>query len=359
MVPEASYKKIARFIKKEILEGKYVPGDRIPSENKLATLFNVSRMTARKAIDNLVYDGVLIRIPGLGTYVAEGAKHIENKRFHVGILMDDLSDTRGISISSGITRTLLELSVHPIMTEVSNYELSSIEKEIKLLITYGADGIILTPKVDLSESKFFLRLIDEGFPIVFIDRGIDGIPIPVVESANYQGGKCLGKHLKEIHGSKKVLFVSEEGLIISSVRERYEGLKDGLGKEVDFLEISDLQSSLENITKKIVEKSYDVVAFCHDLLAVSGMSHFLKNNIEVPKDIKITGFDDRRVSQYFIPNITTVRQDFNKMGSTAALFLVKLLKGEKVPKREKIPIKLIIRESCGCKVRTSRKYGKS
>ncbi len=348
MVPEASYKKIARFIKEEISKGKYIPGDRIPSENRLATLFDVSRMTARKAIDNLVYDGVVIRIPGLGTYVAEGAKHIDNKRFHAGILMDDLSDTRGISISSGITRTLLELSTHPIMTEISNYTVEGIEKEIKRLLTYGADGIILTPKVDLSKSKFFMRLVDEGFPVVFIDRGIDGIPIPVVESANYQGGKCLGKHLKDIHNAKKVLFVSEEGLLISSVRERYEGIMDGLGREIDFLEISYLGSSFREIAKKIIENKYDTIAFCHDLLAVSGMSFFLKNGIEIPKDIKITGFDDRRVAQYFIPNITTVRQNFSKMGSTAALFLVKLLKGEKVPQREKIPVKLVVRESCGC-----------
>jgi len=305
-------------------------------------------MTARKAIDSLVYDGVVIRIPGLGTYVAEGANHLDNKKFHAGIIMDDLSDTRGISISSSLTRTLLEFSIHPIMIELRDYTFESVERGIKQLITYGADGMILPPKVDLTKSRFFMRLVDEGFPIVFIDRGIEGIPIPVVESDNYQGGKCLGKHLREVHGAKRVLFVSEEGLIISSVRERFEGVRDGIEKDIDFIEISDLKEDLYYITKAVQRKKYDTVVFCHDLLAISGMSFFLGRGLKVPEDIMVTGFDDRRVARYFYPSLTTVKQDFNKMGSTAALFLVKLLKGDKVPQREKIPVKLMIRESCGC-----------
>ncbi len=348
MVPEASYKRIARFIKEEISKGNYHSGDRIPSENKLASMFSVSRMTARKAIDSLVYDGAVVRIPGLGTYVAEGAKHLDNKKFHAGILMDDLSDTRGISISSSLTRTLLEFSIHPIMIEVHDYTLISIEKEIRHLITYGADGLILPPKVDLSRSRFFMRLVDEGFPIVFIDRGIEGIPIPVVESDNYQGGNCLGKHLRELHDIKGALFVSEEELLISSVRERFEGVRDSLGMGVDFIRISDMEEDLYYITQDIKRGKYDTVIFCHDLLAISGMSFFLRRGIKIPKDVKVTGFDDRRVARYFYPPLTTVRQNFNKMGSTAALFLVKLLKGDRVPQRERIPVKLIVRESCGC-----------
>ncbi len=349
MVPEVAYKKIARSIKEEIIKGRYRPGDRIPSENNLASTFGVSRMTARKAVDSLVYEGVVIRIPGLGTYVAEGAKHIGNKNLRVGILIDDLADTRGIALLAGLTRTLLEFSVHPIMLEMEEYTFESIEKKIKRLLTYGVDGLIFPPKVDLSQSKFFTRLIDENFPIVFIDRGLEDLSVPVVESNNYQGAYCLGKHLKEKHNVKNVLFLSEEDLIISSVRERFEGIRDGIGRDIDFLQFSNLEYALLEVVRGIKAKRYDTIAFCHDILAAAGVSFFYKHGIKVPEDVKVTGFDDRRVAQFFYPSITTVRQNFDKMASTAALFIIKLLKGDRVPQREKIPVKLIIRKSCGCK----------
>ncbi len=349
MAPTPSYKKIAQYIKDEIFSGSYNEGDRIPSENQLASLFNVSRMTARKAIDHLVYDGILVRIPGLGTYVAEGAQHFDNKHFHIGVIMDDLSDTRGITISSSITRTLLEFSIHPTMVEIEELTLEGIEKKIKQLLTYGVDGIILPPKVDLSQSRLFTRLVDQKFPIVFIDRGLDGFSVPVVESNNYQGALCLGKHLKEVHEVSNVLFFSEEGLIISSVRERFNGIKDALKEEVEFFQFFNLETDLIKVAKDIKKGKYDAIVFCHDLLAISGMTLFYKLGINIPKDIIITGFDDRKVAQFSYPPLTTVKQNFNKMGSTSALFMIKLLKGEKVPKKEKIPVKLIVRGSCGCK----------
>ena len=348
MAPTPSYKKIAQYIKNEILSGKYNAGDRIPSENQLASLFNVSRMTARKAIDHLVYNSILVRIPGLGTYVAEGARHFNNKHLHIGVIMDDLSDTRGITISSSITRTLLEFSIHPTMIEIEEFTLEGIEKKIKQLLTYGVDGIILPPKVDLSQSKLFTKLIEQKFPIVFIDRGLDGFSIPVVESNNYQGAFCLGKHLKDIHNVTDVLFFSEEGLIISSVRERFDGVKDGLKEDVEFFQFTDLEPDLIKVATDIKNGKYEAIVFCHDLLAIAGMTLFYKFGIKIPEDVIITGFDDRKVAQFSYPPLTTIRQDFNKMGSTSALFIMKLLKGEKVPHKEKIPVKLIVRGSCGC-----------
>ena len=47
------------------------PGDRVPSENQLAEQYQVSRMTARRALSELVSEGILARSQGLGTFVAD------------------------------------------------------------------------------------------------------------------------------------------------------------------------------------------------------------------------------------------------------------------------------------------------
>ena len=67
------YIQIQDILYEQIRTGQIQPGTRIPSEPELAAQFDVSRMTARKAIEGLVNKGFLIRRQGKGTYVSDGA----------------------------------------------------------------------------------------------------------------------------------------------------------------------------------------------------------------------------------------------------------------------------------------------
>ena len=64
------YEKIKAFLLEEIGNGRLRAGDRVPSENELARLFGVVRMTANRALVDLVHEGVLHRVKGSGTYVS-------------------------------------------------------------------------------------------------------------------------------------------------------------------------------------------------------------------------------------------------------------------------------------------------
>ncbi|MBC7233349.1 MAG: GntR family transcriptional regulator [Chloroflexi bacterium] len=65
------YLQIEELLRGWIESGKLRPGDRIPSELELAQTYGISRMTARRAIDTLVMEGILFRRPGKGTFVAQ------------------------------------------------------------------------------------------------------------------------------------------------------------------------------------------------------------------------------------------------------------------------------------------------
>jgi len=64
------YERIEKFIAKKIKNEEYMPNEKIPSENELAKIFNVSRMTARKAIENLVSKNYLYKVERQGSFVA-------------------------------------------------------------------------------------------------------------------------------------------------------------------------------------------------------------------------------------------------------------------------------------------------
>lgn len=69
--PVPIYSRIREEIRQQILRGDLRPGNRIPSEEKLASRYGISRMTARHAVTQLVQEGYLYRVHGKGTFVCK------------------------------------------------------------------------------------------------------------------------------------------------------------------------------------------------------------------------------------------------------------------------------------------------
>ena len=70
-----SYVKIQNFILENIQQGIYSPGDKIPSENEIAQMFSVSRITANMAIKEWSIMGVVTRQKGKGSFVSDSSDY--------------------------------------------------------------------------------------------------------------------------------------------------------------------------------------------------------------------------------------------------------------------------------------------
>ena len=71
----ARYLQVKQYILKQITAGQLRAGERVPSENELVRELDVARMTATRALRELASDGVLLRVAGVGTFVAEPRAH--------------------------------------------------------------------------------------------------------------------------------------------------------------------------------------------------------------------------------------------------------------------------------------------
>ena len=68
--PFALYERIKQSVVRDIESGKLKPDDRVPSETQLARAFNASRMTANRALKELTEESRILRVQGVGTFVA-------------------------------------------------------------------------------------------------------------------------------------------------------------------------------------------------------------------------------------------------------------------------------------------------
>jgi GntR family transcriptional regulator len=68
--PIPLYYQLQELLKQEIESGRWVPGDRLPSETELAATFEVNRVVVRQALEILRGDGQIVRRQGMGTFVS-------------------------------------------------------------------------------------------------------------------------------------------------------------------------------------------------------------------------------------------------------------------------------------------------
>jgi GntR family histidine utilization transcriptional repressor len=84
------YLKVKRHILDNIGSGKWAESSRVPSENEIVKEFGVSRMTANRALKELSDEGVLVRIAGLGSFVA--ARQVRAHPLEIRSIADEIRE---------------------------------------------------------------------------------------------------------------------------------------------------------------------------------------------------------------------------------------------------------------------------
>ena len=90
--PAPFYEKVKQAISEKIQRGVWRPHDRIPSEAELVAQFGFSRMTINRALRELTDEGLLVRLQGVGTFVAEPKG--QSALFEVRSIADEIISRR-------------------------------------------------------------------------------------------------------------------------------------------------------------------------------------------------------------------------------------------------------------------------
>lgn len=222
---------LSQWIKTNITNNTFAPGDKIPSENELASKFGISRQTVRQAIGNLVSDGFLVREQGSGTFVSIPVKKIAvEKTMRVGVITTYLDDYVFPSIIHGIDEVLTG-NGYTMTLGITHNKPSNEENCLLQMMQSGVDGLIVEgtkSALPNSNEALYKQLKEKNIPTVFINGYYSNYRDSYIVLDDIKAGEIVTDILIQ-NGHTQVggIFKSDD---LQGIR-RYEGLLKTLKKK--------------------------------------------------------------------------------------------------------------------------------
>jgi multiple sugar transport system substrate-binding protein len=159
------YHQLKTLIREKIETGIWRPGDCIPTEQRLCQLYNISRSPVRQALNELAYEGLLVRRPGLGTFVSDRTLADSTPDTPIQMMSSDLRWSRVLDQVSSVWN-----AEHPNQKVTFRVEVVDHSRFYNSLST--AVGIGIAPDVALVDSVWVAGLAQSGFLYTLEDEAL-------------------------------------------------------------------------------------------------------------------------------------------------------------------------------------------
>lgn len=291
------------------------------------------------------------------------ARHLRaTKTQSIGIIIDDLTEFSSSEIIDGIMSYLEENNYKTVLENLrfyskwgtqwyhnKSYE-SAVDQAIRQLYAIKVDGIIY-----VAGHARNIDCLPENpeSPIVISYAFTDNKSISTVEIDDIQSAYNLATHLIK-NGHKEIACIAGAKDNIHTTR-RLEGLKkaladNGLSLEEDNIFYGDWKSpSGYTAAQELFKKPHNITAiFCFNDMMAAGVYEYLNNsNTYSTEDISIVGFDNRTVSNFLKPALTTMRIPLHDIGRKSGELILQQINNKEASQKQEcfISCELIERKS--------------
>jgi LacI family transcriptional regulator len=362
---QSKHREISRQLLAEIASGKYGPEGRLPSETQLVKRFAVSRPTVARALRDLQTEGLIERRAGSGTYV-RGRTAGSSATRQLGLLIPGLGAIEIFGLICGELASLARAHEYTLLwgdsARLRRDQDVSREHALKLcdqFIERRVAGVFFAPFELAHEKEEANHLITErfskaGVPVVLLDR--DLVPFPMrsnfdlVASDNLAGGCLLAEHLYKL-GCRRLAFVAMLPYP-PTIEARIAGVREALVRHQlelppDWIHVGNPEEA-KFVRSLIGGRRWDAVVCGNDLTAAQLLRSLEKNNVRVPRDLRLVGFDDAKYATLLGVSLTTVHQPCRDIAITAYRAMLERIAEPTLPARSLLLTpRLVVRESCG------------
>lgn len=314
-------------LRRQIVNKELAPGAQLPSFNEMKSRYGVSRPLVERMHSLLAEEGLIVREPGRGVFVAHpverlktgvigclsyGIAHMAEERSHRPYWLHLLEGISEAAHEAGFQLMLLRDS-----TQREGWE--------------KIDGLIMAGQVLPREDLL-------GLPCVSLLRSIEHGPSILPDY--FTGTRQAVEHLVSLgHERIGCLMFTHDALSQRKISGYLQGLRDaGIEPlmrwqrsltEHDALNF-DFKRSGERITTSWLQDDWRELGLTalvveNDLAAIGAIAAFRNAGLTVPEDVSVVGFDGTEVSEYAYPSLTTVEVPLYEIGKRGVNELLRSL----------------------------------
>lgn len=317
---------------------------------------NVAISTVSRVINNNDYvstktrEKVLHSIKKLGynpNYIASNLR--KSKTTYLGLVVPTITYDFFSNLAKSI-QNYLNQKGYSLFILSSDDDFKKEEFHIRSLLNYQISGLIIVT----SSVTQLAGLLPSGLPVVLVDRYnkdlMSRANTVVVRSDNFQGGiDAVDAFIQR--KAQRIAFVMtnnktnpqqlrEEGFITAMMRHKIPAQNYRIISSGD---------KPEEVTRNILnlyhEFAFDALFCGNDRIAFGALYGLISNNIKVPEQLQVVGFDDIELVQYLRPSLSTIRQNIEMYGKIISSKITAMVEGEEINEQVVIPVEYINRET--------------
>ena len=315
----------------------------------------VSRVVnGAKLVSPLTATRVRAAIEKLGYEPNEAARVLKGQSPRtIGLIVPDLADTF-FSICAHAVQQMSAKHGYVTLLLASERDRNSEAKELAMMKSRNVAGILIVPS-DAGCISQLRELRARGIPVVMLDRTFPGIDAAEVMVENREGAKKAINHLIE-HGHRNILCVGYDSEF-NSISQRVEGYESAMnegGLKPQLAVVKESSMVGPQVLKRLRSPKRPTALFTlNNVTTTQVLSMLRRENIIVPSDVAIIGFDDFELAPLLAVPLTAVRQPAAELGRSATRLILDWVRSHNSDLRSArarvvLPTELIIRRSCGC-----------
>ncbi|MDD5140837.1 MAG: GntR family transcriptional regulator [Verrucomicrobiales bacterium] len=330
---EHKHLRVGNALRQALLGGEFKPGGVLPGERLLAERFAVSYMTARRAIAELVAEGLLER-RGKCTLVTSDALHIAGSvRLH--LLCSQIN-----TFSEPLLKAADEIArKNEWITQLTIIHGNNDPFALRAIAS-GDPCLLLLPPNALLEGKIGEALRNSHGPAVIVGNSPKDDSVPWVKADDRAEMRVALDHLREL-GHRSILFVHDD--------IKHQGLTDGLDEWMRYVreqnprhprsplcvKTESYESRPRTASQAIKRclKNYprpSAIICDNDELAL-GVLHGLRElGVKVPGEVSVISFGNTVLAEYATPALSVMDVQFERHIQVATDLILEALRGRKL-----------------------------
>jgi DNA-binding LacI/PurR family transcriptional regulator len=328
-----------------------------PTLADVATAAGVSTVTVSRVVEGSAKvaektrERVLEAMDRIGYFGNTAASQLVSGRAStIGIVTSNTADYGYASTIHGIEQRARELDMALLISVIEGPDSSSVRKAVRTVASHALGGVVV---LDFDEGAHAaLPAIPSYLPAVSVtgqpEAAVDNRPVVSIDE--YEGGALAARHLIEL-GHRSVFILAPHDT--RPAERRSLGILDTLTEArlphypvircADWKPRSGYDGAnelLDNYADQVT-----AIACANDEVALGVIRAILDRGLRVPEDVSVVGFDDHPLAAFASPPLTTVHQDFEKLGVLSFTLLDALIAGRELPGERSVPLNLIVRGS--------------